>query len=341
MACGLMVVGASYAGNPDRAGSAGGTQLLINPWAQSAGWALANSASISGVEAIFGNVAGLSYVGRTQLSFSNTRYLEGTDISINAIGLGQKLGETGVLGVTVMAMSVGDLVITDGDQPGGGFSTFTPTLSNVSVSYAKSFSNSIFGGLSLRVFSESIADIRTSGVVFDAGIHYVTGPADNVHFGIALRNVGPPVGFEGDGLTAQGFLLTGQTGELSLEQRSDNFELPSLLNIGLTYDFLLSERHTLSLAGTYVSNSFTKDNVVVGAEYAFNKIFMIRGAYFYEDGISNDDERSTIYTGPSAGVSVELPFGNEKASDFALDYSYRATNPFNGVHSIGIRIELN
>ena len=341
MAGGLIIASAAFGGNPDRAGSAGGTQLLINPWAQSGGWALANSGSISGVEAIFGNVAGLSSVGRTQISFSNSRYLEGADISINAIGIGQKLGESGVLGLTVMTMGVGDLEITNGEQPAGGFGTFTPTLSNVSLSYAKSFSNSIFGGLSMRMFSESIANVRTSGVAFDAGIHYVTGATDNVHFGIALRNVGPPVAFEGDGLSTQGFLLTGQSGQLSLEQRSARFELPSMLNIGLTYDFNLSERHTLSVAGTYVSNSFTKDNFVVGAEYAFNKLFMVRGGYMYEDGISNDDERSTVFTGPSAGVSVELPFGNEKASDFAFDYSYRATNPFNGVHSIGLRIELN
>ncbi len=302
---------------------------------------MANSGSISGVEAMFSNVAGLSYVGRTQLSFSNTRYLEGADITINAIGLGQKLGESGVLGLSVMTMNVGDLSITNGDQPAGGFGTFAPSLSNVSVSFAKSFSNSIFGGLSVRVLSETIADLRTSGVSFDAGIHYVTGPADNVHFGIALRNVGPPVGFEGDGLTTQGFLLTGQTGQLSLEQRSESFELPSLLNIGLSYDFLLSERHALTLAGTYVSNSFTRDNLIVGAEYSFNKIFMLRGAYLYEDGITSDEERSTVYTGISGGLSVELPFGNEKASDIAFDYSYRATNPFGGTHSVGIRIELN
>ena len=339
--CSLLLAVGVYAGNPDRAGSAGGTQLLMNPWAQSAGWGLANSASISGVEAMFGNVAGLSYVGRTEISFTNTRYLEGADLSINAIGFAQKLGEAGVLGVGVMTMGIGDIPITTGEQPAGGFGTFSPTLSNVTLAYAKSFSNSIYGGLGFRLFSEAIADLRTSGMAFDAGIHYVTGPTDNVHFGISLKNVGPPVAFDGDGLSTQGFLLTGQTGQITLEQRSARFELPSLLNIGLTYDFDLSERHKLSVAGTYVSNSFTNDNFILGAEYGFNELFFIRGGYFYEDGITNDEERTTVYSGPSAGVSFELPFGNEKASDIALDYSYRATNPFSGIHAVGVRIELN
>jgi len=31
---------------------------------------------------------------------------------------------------------------------------------------------------------------------------------------------------------------------------------------------------------------------------------------------------------------------NKKGTTFALDYSYRTTNPFAGVHSIGARINL-
>lgn len=330
---------AAMAGNPDRAGSAGGTQLLINPWAQSSGWGLANSASISGVEAIFGNVAGLAYTDKTEISFTNTRYLEGADISINSIGIAQSLGGSGVLGISAMIMGFGDIELTTVEQPGGGFGTFSPTMSNIALSYGKSFSNSIYGGLGIRMFSEAIADLKTQGIAFDAGIHYVTGPADNVHFGIALRNVGPPVSFAGDGLSTSGFLLTAPE-ELTLAQRSESFELPSLLNIGLTYDFLLSEQHVLSVAGTYVSNSFTKDNIVIGVEYGFKEMFYVRGGYTYEDGITNDEDRTTVFTGPSAGISVELPFGSEKASDLALDYSYRATNPFDGVHSIGLRIDI-
>ncbi|MEX1132453.1 MAG: hypothetical protein WEC15_04440, partial [Flavobacteriales bacterium] len=55
----------ALAGNPDRAGSAGATQLLINPWARSSGWALANTSSVRGVEAMYGNIADLAYVNKT------------------------------------------------------------------------------------------------------------------------------------------------------------------------------------------------------------------------------------------------------------------------------------
>ncbi|MFM7726226.1 MAG: hypothetical protein ACKO7B_05970 [Flavobacteriales bacterium] len=90
---------ALLAGNPDRAGSAGASQLLINPWARNS--ALANSAmaSVNGIEASFLNVAGLAFVKNTELVFSNNQYLVGTGIQINALGLGKRLGESGVLGI--------------------------------------------------------------------------------------------------------------------------------------------------------------------------------------------------------------------------------------------------
>lgn len=329
----------ALAGNPDRAGSAGATQLLINPWARSAGWGLANTASVRGVEAMFGNIAGLSQVNKTEIVFTNTRWLSGSGTTINSIGFGQKMGASGVLGISATTIGFGELEVTTVDNPAGGRGTFSPTMANIGISYAKSFSNSIHGGLLIRMVSESIANVRTQGVCFDAGIQYVTGPKDNVHFGIALKNVGPAMSYSGDGLSVQGLLTSGGD-QLTLEQRSARFEIPSLLNIGASYDWHLNDMHRVSFAGTFVSNSFTKDQGILGVEYAFRKMVHLRGGYMYEAGITGDEDRTTVYTGPSAGVSVDLPFGDEKKSAIAFDYAYRSTNPFSGIHSIGVRISL-
>lgn len=335
-----MLAGVATAGNPDRAGSAGATQLLVNPWARSNGWSLANSATLFGAEGMFGNVAGLAHVHKTELLFSSTRWLEGSDVKINSVAFGQKLGESGVIGLTATVFSFGDLPVTTIDQPEGGLGTFSPSQSNIGLAYSKAFSNSIFGGVLVRVVSESIANVRSSGVCFDAGIQYVTGPTENIHFGIALKNVGPAMQFSGDGLAVLGLVAGGSTNTLTLEQRSADFELPSLMNIGAAYDFNISERHRITVAGTFTSNSFTKDQFILGAEYAFKKMIHVRAGYLYEKDVLDDELRETVFTGPSAGVSVDFPFGEEKKSAIAIDYAYRATNPFTGVHSIGVRLSL-
>ena len=194
-------LGSVWAGNPDRAGSAGASQLLINPWAASNGLVGANMASIRGLESVFTNVAGLCFIGKNELITANSQYLSGTGISLNSVGFATRVGDSGVLGITVTSMQFGDIPIMTEDLPEGGIGTFSPSFSNIGVSYSKEFSNSIFAGITLRIIGESISNVKSSGVASDAGIRYVTGENDQIKFGITLKNVSPTMNFKGDGLS--------------------------------------------------------------------------------------------------------------------------------------------
>lgn len=338
---GTLFMGNAYAGNEDRAGSSGGSELLINPWARSSGWGNSAGAYVTGIEATFLNVAGLAFTNQTEVMFTHTNWLSGTGINISALGIGQRIGESSVLGLSVMSMGFGDIDITTTELPEGGIGVFSPRYMNLGLAYAKEFSNSIYGGINVKVISESISNMKSSGVAFDAGIRYVTGETDNIKFGISLKNVGPPMSFGGDGLST--LVTQPSTGiQLTTEYRSAKFELPSLISISGSYDININEMHKVTLAGAFTSNSFTKDQWGLGFEYAFdaNKAMVrVRGGYLYEDGIIKADERATALTGPAGGVTVEVPFGSNGAS-IGFDYSYRASNPFGGSHSIGARINI-
>ena len=340
---GMLVSSGAYAGNEDRAGSAGAQYLLINPWARSSAWADAGISSIRGLEAVYTNVAGLAFTDKTEISFARTQWLVSSGVSINNAGIAQRLGETAVLGLSVMSMNFGDIPITTVANPEGNIGTFSPRTFNLGLSFAKEFSNSIYGGITVRALSERISDVKATGVSFDAGIRYVTGERDHIKFGISLKNVGPPMTYGGDGLSYsinQEFLGIDQT--YSVEQRSAKFELPSLVNIGASYDFLVGDKGTFVLAAAFTSNSFTKDQIRLGGEFNMEMdkaIIALRAGYTYESGIFGSDTRATALTGPSAGLSLEFPFG-ESRSSLALDYSYRVTNPFVGVHNIGIRVNI-
>jgi len=331
------------AGNEDRVGQAGATELLINPFARSSGWAGANTSMVRGLEAQFLNVAGLAFIKKTEVVFANTRWLGGSGASINSFGLSQAVGKdkTGTIGLGVTTMGFGDIPITTVDNPEGGIGTFSPTLTNIGVSYAREFSNSIYGGITVRIINERISDVNASGVCFDAGVQYVTGKKEQIRFGIALRNVGPRLQFNGDGLSLRGSIpLTGAS--LTMLQRNEAFEMPSLLNIGGAYIFDLGEKSKLTAALNFTSNSFSKDQFQGGAEYAYNKMFMLRAGYMMEmgsPGTTNPFDRTSALTGPTGGFSVEVPL-NKKGTTFAIDYAYRSTNPFSGVHTVGARINL-
>ena len=348
---GTMFAGTTFAGNPDRAGQAGASELLINPWARSSGFGSANVAGVRGLEGQFLNVAGTAFTKKTELLFAHTNYLKGADIGINTFGFSQKVGASGVLGLGFMSMNFGDIDVTTTEMPEGGLGNYPISFMNIGLSYAKGFTDHIFGGLCTRMITQSIPDAKASGVALDAGIQYVAGKDNNAKFGISLKNVGPKMQFRGDGLFTP-VINANNNSTATLEQRSESFELPSQVNIGGGYDFFLggtgdsaAKNHRITVAAAFVSNSFTKDEFRIGFEYGFKTYFMIRAGYGYEKGIGNDDDsqanyRTSAQKGLNGGVTVEIPMNKEKGSSFGLDYSIRTTQPFGNTHSIGIRMNL-
>jgi hypothetical protein len=341
-AAALLVAQCAYAGNPDRAGQAGAPDLLMNPWARSTGMMGLNGAFARGIEAERLNVAGLAYTLNTDIYFGRTQWLRGTDININAVGIGQRISESSVLGLSIMSTSMGNIPLTTTDDPDallGG--TFAPVYTNIGISYAHTFSNSITGGATVRVVNESISNVSARGIALDAGINYVTGEKDRMKFGIALRNVGTPLRYDGDGLAVR-TTIEGDNITLTTQQRSADFELPSLMHIGGSYDFFLGEAATLTTAVNFTSNSFTRDRAGVGLELSLREMLELRAGYVIETGgttQSGSAANGTAYMPFAAGASVNLPLG-DTGTKLSLDYSYRPTQVFGGTHAIGLRINL-
>jgi hypothetical protein len=347
----MLVVPVLNAGNEDRAGSAGSMDLLINPWARSSGWANANTAYCQGLESQFLNIAGLAFTERTELLFTHTRWLAGTDIGINAFGFSQNLGKNrGVLGLSVMSMGSGPILVTTVDQPEGTGATYTVDNLNIGISYAKSFSERIHGGATIRLINQNISNVGSAGFAIDAGIMYKTkigkreSEEDNLFFGITLRNIGPRMIALGDGLSISnvspinGFPITQQ-------QRSAEFEIPALMNIGVAYLQRFHENHHITFAFNFTTNSFTKDQFLLGAEYSLKEYLKVRVGHMFETGIFGEREGTeadllNAFTGPSAGFTFEAPFKKDGKSRIGLDYSWRSTFNFNGVHTFGARLLL-
>lgn len=328
-----------FAGNKDRAGQAGANELLINPWAVSSGWGNAGMASVKGVDAMWSNVAGISFTNTLDLDFSYTNWLAGSGTSVVSFGMLVRFSESIVGGLSVMSMNFGEIEKTTTENPDGGIGTFKPSLMNINIAVAKSFSNSIHGGFVLKIINEQIADMSGTGVALDAGIQYVTGITDNIHFGIALKNIGPTMKYSGDGL-AYSVLFDGMSSNITVVQRADEFELPTQLNIAAAYDFNFANASRLTLAFNFNSNAFSKDQFIFGAEGSFKDILLLRAGYTFENGVMKsieDADCSNVNRGLSLGASVQAPL-NKKGLKVCLDYSYRNTAHWKGTHSVGARI---
>lgn len=383
----LLTVGSSnvWAGNRDRSGQSGASHLLIDPWARTNGMANAGIAEVRGLESMYSNVAGLTYVKKTEFSFNRTQYLVGSQagISINSIGFAQHLGrkgkDFGVLGVSFFSMGFGNVDITTVAQPEGGLGTFSPNLMYIGLHYAKSFNNFIKGGITLKIINESIADLHATGFALDAGVQYTAGKFENFKIGVALKNIGLPMSYKGDGLS-QTAVIRGTTVEQTLAVRSAEYEMPALLSIGVSYDFLFfggeyasmskedleaegltrdDAKHRITLAGSFIANSYSRDIFALGLEYGFMNYFMIRAGYsleniskktesvYDENGVETQQlsamlfNSDSFFKGPSVGATCVIPLkkGNT-GSRIYIDYAYRFTQQWKGNHYIGLKFTL-
>ncbi len=334
------VSGTAYAGNPQRVGSAGASELLINPYARSSSWADVNVAGVRGVESMYMNVAGLAHTRQTEVIFSHTQWLVGAGIAVNNFGFAQRVSSGGVLGIGITAFDYGEWEITTETQPEGTGGTISPSTLVMGIAYSQKFTNSIFGGVNIKLYNNNITNLNTSGICFDAGVQYITGPDDEWKFGITLRNVGPSIRYSGDGF---GIVLPvptfGVTYSQAWQSRSAQFELPVQLMIGGSYDWFITENNRLTPALAFTSNSFEKDTYHIGLEYGFKTFFMIRAGYKLFDN-RFDETTTTALTGFSGGFTFDIPLDKEKGSSFGIDYGFRATNPFSGIHTIGVRLDL-
>ena len=340
----MMASTVAMAGNDNRRGTAGASQLLINPWTRSAGWGSVNIANARGLESFYANVAGLSFVGKTDIAYSNTMYGGGRNgfksaAAINALGLAQRVSDRGVLAFSVMAVSFGDIDKTTFDRPEPTQGTFAPTFMNLNVAYSHSFTASIHGGVNIKLVNESTSDVSATGFGIDAGIQYVTGANDELKFGISLKNWGPTYSYSGTGLT---FSFINPAGNNTVaEYPAAEMELPTCLNIGLSYDFLFDKwDQVLTLAGSFQSNAFLKDNYAVGFDYSLLKMVHLRAGYVYQRGLFSESDRTTFNTGFACGASFEMPLSKKSdATRLMLDYSFK-TGSFSGTHSFGLSISL-
>jgi hypothetical protein len=362
---GLLLLSAdSFAGNPDRSGGAGATQLTINPYARSSGSGGSNSASLKGVEAFNLNIAGLAFTQKTDIVFSRVSYLQGSGVNISNIGLAQAVGENGnggVIGIGVASWDFGSIPITTYDNPDGTLPTFSPQILNFGASYSKKFSNSISGGFMIRLVSEGIQDVKARGTAFDFGVQYQTtlknakkGAAkikkDDFHLGISVRNIGADMKYTGSGLSFRS--INAQTGaDRKAYFAADKFNLPTLVNIGLGYDMRLDGKeattyyHRLTGSFNFNYNAFQSNVVALGAEYAYKETAMLRVSYQItgDEQLFSKNMADPLYSNPVygfwGGATFQVPV-SKNGTSMAIDYSYAPTRIFNGMHTIGIRLTV-
>jgi hypothetical protein len=323
--CALSVL----AGNKNRIATAGAQELLIPVGARGIAMGGSTLASITGVEAIFYNPAGVARsLSDVDASFSTMSYIGDINVSYAAVAV--KAGSIGTIGLSLKSLGFGDIPVTTEFFPDGTGEMYSPSFVNIGLTYSNLVSDRVSVGTTATVVSEKIMSTSASGLAFNVGIQYAGLGLPGLSLGVAIKNVGTQMKFEGSNLLHQGTINDAErnANPNSYTVNTTAFDLPTSIEIGLAYAYKVNDKNILTVAGNFQNNNFADDEYKVGAEYMFENMLFVRGGYSFAPQADNDPTGVTSYIfGYTFGAGVAIDLGGLEAR---VDYGYRYVKYFEG-----------
>lgn len=327
----VIMVDAVFASGGNRTGTGGAAQLLIPVGARSIAMGGSTIASVEGLEALYWNPAGIAHTDRNaEVMFSHMSYI--ADIGVEYGAVSASIEGVGVFAFNVKSLSIGDILVTTTQDPDGTGSTFNPQMLSTGLSYSRALTDNIAVGLTGTFISETLGAVSANGFAFDVGVLYKNlANVQGLSFGIAVKNLGPQMQYDGSGLLYQSEIndFNRQAGLTKIE--SAPFELPSQFEIGFSFMPSLDETNSLLFTGSFQNQNFSADEYKLGAEYSYNNLFFLRGGYSFA---SNLEGGEYIY-GMTAGIGVNYSSGD---IDLIVDYAYRDVKYFQSNHIFSVAV---
>jgi hypothetical protein len=246
------------------------------------------------------------------------------DIGVEYGAISTDIESFGSLAFSIKSLSIGDIPVTTVQNPDGTGALFSPTFLTMGLTYARMLSDRIAVGLTANLISEEIDRVSATGIAFNVGVSY-SDFADVTGLSIAfvMKNIGPEMKFDGPGLLVEAqtpdFTRSGELYKID----SAPFELPSILELGVSYQYNINEQNALQLGGVFSNNNFYGDEWKGGLEYGYNNLFFLRVGYFAATNMATEFSTSEDYNtyGFNAGFGLSYDIGGAL---LRLDYAYRA-----------------
>jgi hypothetical protein len=323
----------AFAGNKDKVGTVAAAELMIPIGARDLAMGGSTIALSSGIESVFWNPAGLAY-SETNASamFSRLQYI--ADINMNYVAVAGKFGGFGTVGFSIKSLDLGDIAITTEDFPDGTGGFVSPTFFVLGVHYARNISDRVAVGFTGNFINEDLSEarVKATGFSFSAGVQYKNlANLEGLDFGVAVKNIGPQMGFSGSGLLRNAEVGDVSRGGSFVEIKAASDELPSTIELGLAYTIKAGETSKLVFTGMFQNNNFSDDETSFGGEYSFNNLFFVRGGWNFAP---DADEDAYIFGG-TLGAGFHVKVGGVAVT---ADYGWRQTDFFENQNAFSIKL---
>lgn len=303
----------------------------IGPKANAMGGAftsIANDAS-----SLYWNPAGAAAATKYEAMFSYSSLYKDLGINLNYFALVIPAGGIGSFGVSVTALDYGQMDVTTELYPEGTGEKFSAASYAFGLSYARNVTESFAAGITVKYIREGIFNSSADGFAFDIGTIFAT-PFWGVKFSTIITNYGSKMQMTGEDLLIRYDAdpnRNGNNANVDAYYKTDRFELPLRLQIGVSkeFQFLRDEKLTIAVDATHPNDN--SEYLNVGGELSFlNNLISVRGGY---KGVFLKDNQEGLTLG--AGLNYALG-----VFEVGFDYSYQAYEFLSYTQSFGVNLKF-
>ncbi|MBV6421261.1 MAG: hypothetical protein DAHOPDDO_02536 [Ignavibacteriaceae bacterium] len=264
--------------------------------------------------ALYWNPAGLAQFNKNQLIISHNIWV--ADINHDFIGAVYHLDSENSFGASLTAVTMDDMPVTTEFAPFGTGEYFSFTDIAISLSYARRMTDQFSFGGTVKYVEESLDKLKMRGVMIDLGTFYRTG-LGSTRFAVTVSNFGAELAPDGDVV-----LIGNRT-----NSEWQSFAPPTIFRVGFAFEPYETEEHRITTSIQLNHPNDNSENIVLGAEYAWQKMFFLRGGYKF-----NVDEQNYSF-----GLGLNVPLS---IAEFTLDYAFTNFQRLGSAHRFSIMLGL-
>ena len=310
-------------------GTTAGQFLKIEVGAKAIAMGGAFVSKANDVSALYWNPGALSKLPTSGAMITHTYWL--ADINHDFAGVVLKIGSQHTIGFSYTSLTMGDMKVRTEIYPEGTGELFTAIDYSLGISYGLNITEDFSIGFTGKYIGENIWHMSASTVAFDFGLLYYT-PVKNLQLGMSVSNVGGKMKFTGEDNFIYYTYNSGEHGnsdKIYAELKMDEWDLPLIYRVGLSYKALDTEIHSFTISADAIHPNDYNESVNIGCEYGLKQRFFFRAGYkslFMAESIE----------GLTAGFGLIYYL-----TDFIpmkVDYAYADFGRLQSVHRISLEI---
>lgn len=277
---------------------------------------------------LYWNIAGIADMKRSEIMLSHNDWIKDLDINHDFLGAVFPLGKTGVLGISVTYLSMGDMKVTTLDKPQGTGESFEAFDAAVGLAYARRLTDRFSVGIHGKYVIQHISQSNANAFAVDVGGLYDTG-VRGLKIGMAISNFGTQMRMQGRDLRVKldPFPTVGANpNDVVANLETVSWPLPLSFQLGAAIDAINVANQRVSLSVDYKDERDFRPLTLFGLEYSYNEFLFLRA------GTNKRYERE-YRLNLGAGIFAGIPSTRLKVR---FDYAYSDLDRLSSAHRISL-----